>query len=32
MIKQLKNHGLLDWDFVSTLSGMLTMIILGQVL
>jgi len=32
MIKQLKDHGLLDWDFVSTLSGMLTMILLGQVI
>ena len=32
MIKLLKNNGLFDWDFVSTLSGMLTLIVLGQVL
>ena len=32
MIKQLKNHGLLDWDFVSTLSVISTLIILSEVI
>jgi len=32
MIKQLKNLGLLDRDFVTTLGGMLTLIVLGQVI
>jgi len=32
MIRTIRKHGLLDWDFVSTLSGILTLIILGQVI
>ena len=32
MIKLLKNNGLLDRDFVTTLMSMTTLIVLGQVL
>ena len=32
MIKQLKNHGLLDWDFVSTLSVILILISVSEVI
>ena len=32
MIKIIKDHGLLDWDFVSTLSVISTLLILAEVI
>ena len=32
MLKIMKENGLFDWDFVSTLSVMLTLIVLSEVL
>ena len=32
MLKIMKENGLFDWDFVSTLSVMLTLIVLSEVI
>ena len=32
MIKQLRNHGLLDRDFVTTLVGLFTLILIGEII